>query len=367
MFSICSMVRCSSRSCEIDRTTSSTSFFSTSVHPRGACTMVSAVQTVELRRTIGTSMVCGGSCIPSTCFEIVCTCVSSSGRNHRRLPFLHTSINSFPDTFSSSVSHHSRIEHHILFSASTSRSSLLTLTQSAMSRLCFLIEINTSLRKDFTHIRFGSWSYPLKPIGPMFLENPKSDNHAQVSWSRSSTRCPHPHLGNSLPHAPSGQFRTETASFSSVKVVKLDLSWADTFKFFSQTSSLASTRFSTCCLVLQPSRSSRSRSRSCSGCFQVLRADSIAVATAVRSHPPRVARGVLGTCSPAVCTALLSRVLGSLPWLFLHGFLGPFPGCLFTFHVVTLPLLSELVSLLTPWLKASSLSVALLSYSATLF
>ena len=215
------------------------------------------------------------------------------------------------------MSHHSRIEHHILLSASTSRSSLLTLTQSAMSRLCLLIEINTSLRKDFTHIRFGSWSYPLEPIGSMFLENPKSDNHAQVSWSRASTRCPHPHLGNSLPHAPSGQFQTETASFSSVKVVKLDLSWADTFKFFSQTSSLASTRFSTCCLVPQHSRSSRSRS--CSGCFHVLRADSIAVATAVRSHPPRVARGVLRTCSPAVSTALLSRVLGSLPGCFFMG------------------------------------------------
>ena len=65
---------------------------------------VSAVKTVQLRRTIGTSMICGGSCIPGTCFGIVCTRVSSSGRNHRRLSFLRTSVNSFPDTFSSSVS-----------------------------------------------------------------------------------------------------------------------------------------------------------------------------------------------------------------------------------------------------------------------
>ena len=53
--------------------------------------------------------------------------------------------------------------------------------------------------------------------------------------------------------------------------------------------------------------------------------------------------------------------------LFLQGSLGPFSGCLFSFHVVTLPLLSELVSLRTSWLKASTLSVALFSSSGTLW
>ena len=70
----------------------------------------------------------------------------------------------------------------------------------------------------------------------------------------------------------------------------------------------------------------------------------------------------MSTCSLAVGTALLCLLLAILllhgflgPFLgcILHGFLGPFPGCLFSFHVVALPLLSELVSLLTSWLKAS--------------
>ena len=68
-----------------------------------------------------------------------------------------------------------------------------------------------------------------------------------------------------------------------VLMITFDLSWADTFKFFSQTSSLASTRFS-------------------------------------------------AYCSPAVGTAL-SFVHGFWgPWLFvLHGFSGPFPGCFYFF------------------------------------
>ena len=35
---------------------------------------------------------------------------------------------------------------------------------------------------------------------------------------------------------------------------------------------------------------------------------------------------------PAVGYALASRVLGSLPWLFFHGFLGSDPGCFFFYH-----------------------------------
>ena len=48
-----------------------------------------------------------------------------------------------------------------------------------------------------------------------------------------------------------------------------------------------------------------------------------------RSSPRVVLPRVALSTSPAVSTALLcSRVLGSLPWLFLlHGFSGPFPGC----------------------------------------
>ena len=51
--------------------------------------------------------------------------------------------------------------------------------------------------------------------------------------SRSSTDRPHSHLGNSLPRF--------------MLMITFDLSWADTFKFISQTLSLASTRFSACC------------------------------------------------------------------------------------------------------------------------
>ena len=70
------------------------------------------------------------------------------------------------------------------------------------------------------------------------------------------------------------KFGLRQLSFSSV--IRLDLSWAGTFKFFSQTSSLASTRcLHVLLLVLQPS----CNSPAC--CFHVLRADSIAVATAV--------------------------------------------------------------------------------------
>ena len=178
------------------------------------------------------------------------------------------------------------------------------------------------------------------------MESPKSDNHAQVSWSRSSTRRPRLHLGNSLPHAPSSQFRTETASFSSVMVINLDLSWADTVKFFSQTSLLAFTPFSTCCLVLQPSRNSRSSA------LQLVASTCYApIASLSPLLSPSSARCVWSVLLPAVGNALFClRVLGSLPCLFSFlGVLGPFPGCfLFLFIsfrdvVVTLTLLSELL------------------------
>ena len=68
-------------------------------------------------------------------------------------------------------------------------------------------------------------------------------------------------------------------------MITFDLSWADTFKFFSQTLSLASTRFSACC--------------------------SLAVGTAL---------------------SFVHGFWGPGPWLFSpHGFSGPFPGCFYFF------------------------------------
>ena len=71
-------------------------------------------------------------------------------------------------------------------------------------------------------------------------------------------------------------------------MITFDLSWADTFKLFSQTLSLASTRFSAC-------------------------------------------------CSPVVGTAVsfVHGFWGPGPWLFLlHGFLGTFPGCFYFFTAI---------------------------------
>ena len=172
-----------------------------------------------------------------------------------------------------------------------------------MSGLCLLTGINFTIltiqipcchacsvrqrtrRMDLAHIRFR-------------LSKPRS---------RSSTCWPRPHIGNSLPLAPSDQIRTETA-FLLVCDDDRGTCPGQTRSSSSPTPSLASTR-----------------------CAR----------TAPLSPPPRVARGAHRTCPPAVGCALLlpavryakvlpavgtalfsfSLVLGSLSLAF-HGHFG---------------------------------------------
>ena len=149
-------------------------------------------------------------------------------------------------------------------------------------------------------------------------------------------------FGNSLPHAPSDQFRPETAFLlvcdgglgRYVQVLLRDFVVG----------------FHALPLVLQPTLFLCTSA--C--CFHVLRADSIAVATAVTPS----ARCAWSVFLPAVGYALL--FLGSwVPSLAVSvlGFLGPFPGCFFLLfsrcrcHFDSTEFAFELCS--SPWLKAS--------------
>ena len=122
-----------------------------------------------------------------------------------------------------------------------------------------------------------------------------------------------PHLNNSLPHAPSDQFRTETAFLlvcdgglgRSVQVLLQDIVVGSTHCLHVLP------------LVLQP-------------CFSALELVAstcyarIASLSPLLSPPPRVARGVFSCLQLAMF--FCSWVLGSLPWLFsVLGFLSVLP------------------------------------------
>ena len=150
-------------------------------------------------------------------------------------------------------------------------------------------------------------------------------------------------FGNSLPHAPSDQFRPETAFLlvcdgglgRYVQVLLRDFVVG----------------FHALPLVLQPCPCSSALQLVASTCYA-----RIASLSPLLSPPPHVARGVFSCLLLAML--FCSWVLGSLPWLFL--FLGSWVPSLavsfFCFQdvVVTLTPLSSLLSFAHhPWLKAS--------------
>ena len=117
-------------------------------------------------------------------------------------------------------------------------------------------------------------------------------SHEMMLQSQSSTRRPRRHLSNSLPHAPSDQLWPGRY----IHVLLRD---------FVVSFHALSPRVASCTPTLFLSTSA--------SCFHVLRADSIAVVNAVTPS----ARCAWSVLLPAVGYAL--------------GFLGPFPGCFFSF------------------------------------
>ena len=110
---------------------------------RGTCTTVSAVKAVEprqnaVRSALPRSVQVAEICIPGTSLRI-CTCVSSSGRNHQILPFLPYVSQFLFRSCCHRVCFITRVlENDILFTSAN----MLALTPPAMSGLCTLIWIS---------------------------------------------------------------------------------------------------------------------------------------------------------------------------------------------------------------------------------